>query len=570
MIQEQKLKRIAIIGGGPSGLFMYKRLIESEQAFEITIFEKKQQLGIGMPYGDEGANLEHITNVSENEIPTIVTTIAEWSKTLAPEVLNKFNIDPLNFNSYKVLPRLFFGAYLQAQFLLLQKKGEELGCQTCIHLGCDVIDVIDQPKHKEIWVVLANGDKLKFDAVVICTGHNWPKTLEGKVKGFYDSPYPPAKLNLKLNHPVALIGSSLTAIDAIRTLARNNGRFIKNTQGNIVYELDSEQQNFKMLMHSRNGLLPAVRFHLEDSHLKNDDVLTKEQIANHRLSNEGFVSLDFIFEHNFKIQFSTKDRPFYDKIKDLNLEEFVDLMMEKREKIAPFSLLKAEYDEAKKSIKREQSIYWKELLGTLSFTLNYPAKYFSAEDMMRLQKVLMPLISIIIAYLPQGSCEEMMALYDAGVLDLITVDDKSEVKVDENSNITYYYKDENGKNKAVTYQTYINCIGQPHLELKDFPFKSLITNLTISEAKLKFKSVKQAAGLLGTNGNVMKTKSNDYYLKVSGISINDNYQVTDNYGSYNDRIYIMAVPYIGGYNPDYSGLDFCKQASERIIESLNS
>jgi hypothetical protein len=24
----------------------------------------------------------------------------------------------------------------------------------------------------------------------------------------------------------------------------------------------------------------------------------------------------------------------------------------------------------------------------------------------------------------------------------------------------------------------------------------------------------------------------------------------------------MALPYIGGFNPDYSGLDFCEQASE--------
>ena len=74
--------------------------------------------------------------------------------------------------------------------------------------------------------------------------------------------------------------------------------------------------------------------------------------------------------------------------------------------------------------------------------------------------------------------------------------------------------------------------------------------------------------MMVTNHKVLKTENDDYYLKISGISINDNYQVTDDYGSYNDRIYMMAVPYIGGFNPDYSGLDFCEQASKRIIESL--
>lgn len=568
MSKARKLKRIAILGGGPSGLFMYKRLIESNQEFEITIFEKKQKLGIGMPYGDKGANLEHITNVSENEIPTLVTSIEEWSKTLTPEYLNKFNIDPNHFNQYKVLPRLFFGEYLAAQFQLLIETAEDTDQTTKLYLNTEVIDVLDQPKLNETWIELADHTILKFDYIIICTGHNWPKTFEGKVKGYYDSPYPPSKLKLKLNHSIAIKGSSLTAIDAIRTLARNNGKFSRDSPGNLVYELDQEVQNFKIIMHSRSGLLPAVRFHLEDSHLKNENLLTEEEIKNHRSQNDGFVSLDYIFEKNFKMQFITKDLSFYEKIKDLDLENFVDLMMLQREKISPFQLLKAEYIEAEKSIKRQQSIYWKELLGSLSFTLNYPAKYFSAEDMTRLQKVLMPLISIIIAYLPQGSCEELLALHNAGVLDLVNVDEDSEVKTHENGGVTYYYKDEDGRDNAIFYKTFINCVGQPHLNLKDFPFKTLINNHTLSEAKLKFKSAIVGEKMIVTNHEVLKTENDDYYLKISGISINDNYQVTDDYGSYNDRIYMMAVPYIGGFNPDYSGLDFCEQASNRVIKSL--
>ncbi len=568
MRKATQFKRIAIIGGGPSGLFMYKRLIESNQELSITVFEKKKVLGVGMPYGDEGANLEHITNVSENEIPTLVTSIEEWSKTLAPEILNKFNIDIANFNSYKVLPRLFFGAYLEAQFLLLQDKANDLGLNSLICLESEVIDVMDQPKNKETWIKLSNETILKFDHVIICSGHNWPKTYEGMVDGYFDSPYPPAKLAKSLNHSIAIRGSSLTAIDAIRTLARSNGNYSRDKNGDLIFNKDENKPFFKMIMHSRSGLLPAVRFHLEDSHLKNEELLTEDEIALHRIQNDGFVSLDYIFDKNFKSQFITKDLDFYHKIKELNLEGFVALMMEQRAQISPFQLLKAEYKEAEKSIKRHQSVYWKELLGSLSFTLNYPAKYFSAEDMMRLKKELMPLISIIIAYLPQGSCEELLALYEAGVLDLITVGEDSKIEVHENGEITYYYKDENEKNIKTNYQTFINCVGQPHLNLMDFPFKSLIEDQTLSTAKLKFKSINCGEKLHSNNDDILKTENGDYYLKISGIGINDDYQVVDNYGSYNERIYIMAVPYIGGYNPDYSGLDFCEQASTRIINSL--
>lgn len=86
--------RIAILGGGPSGLFMFKRLIESGNLeLEIDIFERKNILGAGMPYSKDGANDEHITNVSGNEIPELVTSISEWIKTISKDTVDHFNID---------------------------------------------------------------------------------------------------------------------------------------------------------------------------------------------------------------------------------------------------------------------------------------------------------------------------------------------------------------------------------------------------------------------------------------------------------------------------------------------
>ena len=417
----QKIK-IGILGGGPSAMFIYKRITESGNInVEVDIFERKKQLGAGMPYSEEGANDEHVTNVSDNEIPTIVTSIEEWLQTAPKSILDRFNVDPNRFNEYKVLPRLLFGYYLTAQFELLQQKANEVGIKTSIHYESPVTDIIDHANENFVAVEI-NGETLhQFDYVIICTGHNWPKKSEGVVKGYFDAPYPPSKLALQLNHRVAIKGSSLTAIDAIRTLARNNGTFNTDSDGHLSYELLAASPNFKIDMHSRSGLLPAVRFHLEDSHLNNDSLLTEDEIAAHIAQNNGFLSLDYVFEKDFKNTFIGKDRDFYDKIRDLSIEEFVDEMMELRERLDPFQLFKAEYIEAEKSLKRHQSIYWKEMLAVLSFAMNYPAKYLSAEDMQRLQKVLMPLISIVIAFVPQRSCIELLALNDAGVLDLVAL-----------------------------------------------------------------------------------------------------------------------------------------------------
>lgn len=569
MKSESGKKRIAILGGGPSGLFMYKRLIESGNVdFEVDIFERKSTLGSGMPYSTEGANDEHITNVSDNETPGLVTSIAEWILTIPKDILDRFQIDPDKFNEYKVLPRLLFGYYLADQFSLLQQSGAEAGILTRVHYQSNVIDVSYNEKDKEVWVETAT-DKINFDYAVICTGHNWPVRYEGKVKGYYDAPYPPSKLLLKLNHPVAIKGSSLTAIDAIRTLARENGFFKKDENGNTSFYLHDESPDFKIVMHSRSGMLPAVRFHLEDSHLNNDSLLTEEEIEFHRKSNDGFLSLDFVFQKDFKEIIRKKDVEFYNRIKDLSLEDFVLEMMELRERLDPFQLLKAEYIQAEKSIKRHESVYWKEMLAVLSFAMNHPAKYLSAEDMQRLQKVLMPLISIVIAFVPQKSCVELLALHEAGVLDIIPVSADSTVEPHHNGGVVYNFLSDDNKTQSVYYQTFVDCVGQPHLSYSDFPFKSLLQQKAISPAKLKFKSVDEGhLAFIEGNLPVEKDSNGSYFLGVSGIAINDNFQIIDHYGAYNEKLYIMAVPYIGGYNPDYSGLDFCEAASLRILKSM--
>ncbi|AYL95202.1 FAD/NAD(P)-binding protein [Mucilaginibacter celer] len=562
-------KRIAILGGGPSGLFMFKRLVNTGNTdLSITIFERKNKLGSGMPYSAEGANDEHITNVSGNEIPPLVTSLNDWVKTISKDTLDKYHIDAARFNEYKVLPRLLFGQYLTAQFDLLQKQARETGVTYHVRYNTTVSDIIDRPEKSSVIIETEDGEQSEFDHVIICTGHNWPRKHEGSVPNYFDSPYPPVKLALKLNHPVAIKGSSLTAVDAIRTLARYNGTFDKDKNGKLFYTPFASHPDFKMVMHTRNGMLPAVRFHLEDSHLLNDSLLSKDEIKDHIKANDGFLSLDYIFERDFKLPIQEKEPEFYEKIKDMRLEEFVDNMMALREELDPFLLLKAEYAEAERSIKHKKSIYWKEMLGVLSFALNYPAKHLSAEDMQRLQHSLTPLISIVIAYIPQSSSEELLALHQAGVLELIPVGEESMVEPHEGGGAIYNYTDEHKNEQSVHYQTYIDCIGQPHLAFEDLPFKSLIEKRTVTPAKLKFQSADEGLKAMNSGKPVSKDEQGDYYLKVAGITINDNFQVMDAYGSFNERIYMMAVPYIGGYNPDYSGLDFSEEVSGIIIERL--
>lgn len=561
------MKRIALIGGGPSALLVYKRLVETRRSdLRVEIFERKEHLGQGMPYSSEGANLEHITNVSGHELPKLVRPLVEWVRSLPEETLRHYQVEGETFHEGKILPRLLFGRYLEAQFQLLRQQAAAQGMETLVHYASPVQDLRDLPHQNQIEVQVAGRPALPFDRVVVCTGHNWPTRHEGEVAGYFASPYPPSKLARTFNHPVALRGSSLTAVDAVRTLARHNGRFLGG-----VFEAGPGSEHFKIIMHSRNGMLPCVRFHLDDPQVTQVEVPSAEELERIALTQGGFIPLDLIFEQYFKEPLEKKDPALAERVRALSLEEFVEAAMDPRERTDPFAYFQAEYSESLKSLAHRESIAWKEVLAVLSFALNYPAKYFCAEDMLRLKQVLMPLISLVIAFLPQASCEELLALHRAGRLELISVGSDSEVEITDAGEILYTYLDQAGQSRVFHYQTYVDCIGQPHLPVSAFPFPSLIEQGVVRQARLTFRSQQSARQQQEKDpDSVQQDEDGSYHLIVPGIAINDHFQPISWDRQANSRLYLMAVPYLGGHNPDYAGLDFCEEASQRIVDELLS
>lgn len=564
-------RKIALVGGGPAALFMFKKIIEKIQneEIEIIIYEKTDQLGAGMPYSAMGALQEHITNVSANEIPVLPQTIREWLQHAEAAILKPFGITSETLNDYKVLPRLLFGVYLQQQFELLIKKSKQKEIKTTVWYNTTVNDI---KYHSDTQMSAIFDDKEKniiVDDVIICTGHVWPKPYEGKINGWFDSPYPPLKLKQQYNAAIAIKGASLTAIDAIKTVAYSNGIFTQKNDGSYTYKLNEQSKGMAIVLHSLNGYIPAVRFHLEDTHLTPKNFIEEKQVPTLKEKFGGFVPLDFIYKTNFVEALRTSDPALYNTIKDFSIEEFVAYMFADRENIDGFELLKMEYKEAEESIENRKSVIWKETLGALSYAMNYPAKHMSAEDMLRLKKVLMPLVSLIIAYVPQSSCRELLALYDAGILSLVAVDENSVAKPNEDGGADYHYG--YNKNKLQHFKTFVNAVGQPAMQFHDFPFKSLVKDEVVSTAYLKFKEDALAEAEMNNNNQfVVPAATTGYYLKVPGININDRFQVCDSYGAFNPHIFIMAVPFIGGLNPDYSGLDFCDTASDKIAETIFS
>ncbi len=557
---------ISLIGGGPAALFMLKHIYENKlQLKKIFVFERNERFGVGMPYGKYGSKEEHVANVSANELPVLFESFTDYIKKKPDQGFEDF-VKGGNINEYEVIPRLLLGNYLEEQFKIYVSEIIKMGVEVELYLNVNVENI---KNYGDSFHIITESVTVKSDFIVICTGHMWKKDFEGQVENWFDSPYPPSKFTGTMNFPVAVRGASLTAVDAIKTLSRCNGTYKKLNDGSLKYILFEESPNFKIHLYSLNGFLPALRFHTEDEAFDTKWTMSNEEIHEYKNKNGGFVDLDYVYKKNFLDRLKVRDEKFYDRVKDLSIEEFVEEMLEIRKHLDSFVLLKAEFTEAEKSINRNQSIVWKEILSAFSYAVNYPAKHFPAEDMLRLKGKLMPLISIIIASLPQSSYHEIMALYHANVLESFSVDRESEVVPNENFGAVYKIV-KSGKTQEVKYNMFVDAIGQKPMNYGDFPFESLKDDQLISTGFLYFKDHKAAEEEVSKgNPNVKQDSTSKYYLLVTGLNIGDYFENKDIYAVANKRFYNMSVPFIGGLNPDYSGMDFCDTSAERIVDSIS-
>ena len=572
MLRPQALKnpihRIAIVGGGPSALFLLQNFLESRlEGAEVLILEKGASLGAGMPYSAAGAGREHATNVSGNEVPRLPIPLVEWAKSRSDEELGFFGLLRERLSEYKVVPRLFFGRYLEDQFRILVEEARQRGLKVHIQQNTTVLDISHEDAEHVFALQDSQGTTIPADAVVLSIGHHWPRLCEGRIAGYYDSPYPPSKLSRQFNHPIALLGSSLTAIDAVRTLARSNGRFTREAGNQLSFAPSPESPDFRVVMFSRQGILPGIRFHLEDPQLSKASLLSEAALHVHRAENAGFISLDFVFEKDFKEQIRVHEPEWYRQIAGMGLESFVAAMLQDIQKKEPFDELRSEYREACQSIRNRRSILWREKLALLSFALGFPAKYFSAEDRLRVEKVLMPLIAHVVAFVPQVSCEEMLALQAAGRLELVALGAGEAVpRPDGGATISLSSSDGDIRHD---FETFIDCTGQPALAFEQFPFASLVRSGLVAPAWLQFRDPANASEVSPEKAVLLRTdEAGKLFLKVSGVAIGDDYQARDVRGALNRRLFVMTPSLISGVRPDFSGLDFCEDAAKRVTRVL--
>ena len=572
------LSNIAVIGSGPTALFLLKYIwnnidILGTEIHRITIFEKEEILGMGMPYHPKTTDIYNLSNISSEEIPMLQESFGDWLRKQSLENLHKFNITTLPIDDTEVYSRVALGHYFQEQFRQLLTAIKSTGIQVVEHCECEVID-ISQVIENELIVTDIHHYVHNFSTVVIANGHEWKG--EDKINaGYYASPWPIHKLlpetNEIHNFTIGTLGASLSAFDVVTSLSHRHGVFM-TVDDKLKYIKNENAPNFKIVLHSTKGWLPHLQYEQQEPIREIYRHFNRLQLLA-LIDDQGFMRIEDFFNKLCRpslIAAFTKDN-LLDVVEKLQDEEFsfkdlVALMSEKHEYVNSFEGMKTEMITAKNSVYNKIPIYWMETLDDLMYSLNYHAELLPAEDHSFFHKEIISFLMNVIAALPLQSAQILLALYDAGSIELkaglVSFHDNSF----DNNKTTIALELEDGSVEELEYKLFINCGGHKKLNIEDYPFQSLVKQGLVHCATARFANPHRNENATSNESDIINSRSGAS-MKLSGIDIDSSYRTINNKGASNHFLYDINFTHANGLRPYSYGLQACSATSLIVVES---
>lgn len=579
-IAKTNLSNIAIIGSGPTALFLLKYISENidvlkSQIKSITIFEKEEIFGMGMPYHPVTTDIYNLANISSEEIPLLQESFGDWLRRQDAELLTKLNITNLPIDDSEVYSRVSLGHYFEEQFKLIIRFLESAGITIIQKVNCEVSD-LSKSGEEDLNLTDCNGEKYSFSTVVIANGHEW-KDEDKPEAGYYASPWPIHKLIPSkkdgYNFPIGTLGASLSAFDVVTSLSHRHGEF-RRINNKLTFKKHDANPDFKIVLHSAEGWLPHLQYEQKEPIREIYRHFNRTQLLD-LIKGEGFLRIETYFDQLCRpalIEAFRKDRLTHvvEQLSEPNFsfKDLVTLMAEKHEYIDSFEGMKKEMITARNSIEHKIPIYWMETLDDLMYSLNYHAELLPAEDHLFFHTEIMSFLMNVIAALPLQSAEILLALYDADCIELKA----GFVNFPEDAfggNCTKITLDAlNGNSEEIEYKLFVNCGGEKKMELQDYPFQSLVKQGIVRAATAKCADPEKCSEMAKNSHKIQLVEvDSDIEMNLSGIQIDSSYRTINTENKTNNFLYDINFTHTNGLRPYSYGLQACSATSLILVES---
>jgi uncharacterized NAD(P)/FAD-binding protein YdhS len=523
-------KRVALVGGGPTAVYTLKNLLQKADPLHITIFEAGKVAGCGIPYSGEHNTPDMIANITSVEIQPVLTSLADWVRSADKSWLRRFGINPDEVRERDYYPRVLLGAYFGDQLEQMIRTSAPWH-QVAIEVETRVLDVM--PHCKGFTLAIANKDgksRRHFDAVVMATGH-----LTGPVKslassGLYRSPYPVSNLELAEDEAALILGTSLSAIDAVVALAGRYGSFVGEDQ-DLSFELHSATTP-RLVMASRKGTVPDADFFypIPEEPLM---IFTPARLEKLRAENKaGLLARSFAL---FKQQMTADDPDF---VKDLALSRFTPEAFSKaylamRKSRQGFSAIAEDLAESRANYRDRRVIMWRYTMMRAHEVFATIVPYLDDRDLERFRQHLAPVFADAYGCVPHVSLARLLALHRVGCLEIIALGDKGTIRYGAGS----FTLEADGK--VQNFGTLIDARGQSPATISELGFETLDQALATDDVLKRTRD---------------QSEDDHFRLRLKGRLQAD--------------IFCISIPVMMERYPFAQGLVACSEAAEAVAMAI--
>lgn len=563
-------RTLAIIGSGPSTIYTLKHLADSDDLSigEMHIFDRDKLMGMGMPYNPHMTDKYNLANITSEEIPGLRTSFAAWLRSQSKEVLKDLGLEGVTISDTRVYSRIALGRYLNNQYRLIIEDLKNSGIRVFEYPGQQVVDIIDLPNEDLVQLNVADGSTMNFDHVIILTGHRWEEDSEES--RYFKSPWPIEKIlpaeGTLYNFTIGTLGASLSAFDVASSLAHRHGNFQKDGD-HLIYERHPGTADFKIAMHSAEGWLPHLQYEQKNPFRKVYRYTDKREILN-LVDPSGFLRIETYFDAIcrkvlYDALMGNDETEIAARLIDpgFTFGDFIKCMSSRHEYEDPFQGMRKELPKAQTSINQDIPIYWKEAVDDLMYTLNFHIELLPAEDLIFLRKVIMPFLMNVIAALPLQSTEILLALYDAGAIELIegNIEDIQE----QDGKVLVTVVDAKKDESVYKYKLFIACGGDKKITLDNYSFPSLVHNGNVKEPRAMFVSKPDKPDAEGVYKD-----SEAWYYTLPGIDVDSGFRIIGSDSRANPRILDPTFTHIPGIRPYSYGLQACNAMAVVLVKNL--
>jgi len=518
--------KLCIIGSGAMGTYLLKRLVSQKLPVSIDVFESADELGTGMPYR-EGMNADYmLCNAFSREIPPVTRPLINWLESQPPRELGEWELSTHDLSPRAFYPRTLIGEYLGSEFADLCSKARDAGFDLTIHTGCKVEDVSVAGKQALVTYTKAGDDiEEHFDIVLIATGHTWsaaPMIDEARLI----SPWPYTNIEALAQGPIGVLGSSLSAIDVVIALGHAHGQFEEHSD-RISWHPNETDTKLRVTMVSRTGVMPEGDFYYPFPYEPLQH-LTEEAVAK-----EIAKGTDGLLQRSFALLCAQLDAADPEYLEHLGqeartLEGFAPSYFASRREIGGLPAVKQDLAEMRKLMRERETVPHRYALLRGHEVFGDILPHLSDEDYKRFSETLMPVFGDCYAAVPHVSLARIVAMYDAGVLELLATVEDATFTQSEDGQVSVETED-----GSRTFDALVDARGQSTKPLSELPFPSL------------------AAGFADDAGPV---------LEPFRLDIGDP-------GS--AQVYCLALPQILERYPFSQGLANCDALAKTVVDDVS-